>query len=561
MSSDDRNGGGREAAGEAVQGTAGGGGREAAATEGRCWIRLTRRCNNRCLFCLDSEQQDGSVAPEEEVLARMREGLTGGRTRLILSGGEATLHPKFLHFIEQGRKLGYTWIQVITNGRMFAYQKFARAAIEAGLNEATLSIHGPDPKINDYLTGIEGSFEQSLAGLRNLQRLGVVVSVDIVVNRKNIDHLDRFLRTFMALGVMEFDILYITPFGRGFNEHRKLLFDEPSQVLPGLRPALARARSKGAYLWTNRMPPALLEGFEELIQDPHKIEDEVEGGRDRFTAVVKDRGKPKCHGERCDYCFFSSYCDALMRYRDHLCDGTFPLVRLNCRERLAGPLGAAFERQKPARITLEAGHAGELLAWLDRGLYPEASVTAELTKSLDLSLLLRNDRIDRLTVRTGPALEQVLEALEILEGRISPEVLLNRETRAVINNNRPLTVPSLTFMVAARTSLNESRAHDPSVQELKELSARGALFRDLPSCLAGNKPVLPHDGDSLDTGFLDDEGDLDPLKFVPHYIRRDYRLHSARCPHCILYETCRGPAITYIRNIGFAALRPLRKVL
>ena len=70
--------------------------RETSAFEKRNWVRLTRLCNNRCTFCLDSDAQDGTMEPTEEIRERIRAGRSQGATRLILSGGEPTVHPDFL---------------------------------------------------------------------------------------------------------------------------------------------------------------------------------------------------------------------------------------------------------------------------------------------------------------------------------------------------------------------------------------------------------------------------------------------------------------------------------
>ena len=46
-------------------------------------------------------------------------------------------------------------------------------------------------------------------------------------------------------------------------------------LVKGLREAVALCQERGAVVWTNRLPPSLLEGCESLIQDPEKILDEV----------------------------------------------------------------------------------------------------------------------------------------------------------------------------------------------------------------------------------------------------------------------------------------------
>src|SRR5262245_22398742 len=91
--------------------------RESSAVETRNWIRLTNMCNNRCTFCLDSDAHNGSVVGVMNVKAQILAGRKAGATRLILSGGEATVHPNFIDFVRFGASLGYRRIQTVTNGR------------------------------------------------------------------------------------------------------------------------------------------------------------------------------------------------------------------------------------------------------------------------------------------------------------------------------------------------------------------------------------------------------------------------------------------------------------
>src|SRR5690348_5260401 len=73
---------------------------EDAAHEKRNWVRLTFDCNNHCVFCLDTLTHDGVMRDKDEVKAQILDGRKAGATRLILSGGEPTMHPNYLDFIK-----------------------------------------------------------------------------------------------------------------------------------------------------------------------------------------------------------------------------------------------------------------------------------------------------------------------------------------------------------------------------------------------------------------------------------------------------------------------------
>ena len=284
--------------------------RERAVHERRLWVRLTRACNNRCLFCLDADVQDGQMRDLSELKEEIRSGSQDGCARLILSGGEPSLHPDYLELVAFGRLAGYEWIQSITNGRMFAYRSFAEQAVVAGLREATCSMHGHTPELHDRLVAVKGAFEQSLEGIAHLQDLGAVVNVDVVINALNIQFLPDILGFFIGRGISEFDLLWMVPFGRAW-KNRSELFCDHEKAAPFLQQALDQARKAKVVIWTNRLPPNLLEGFEEFIQDPHKLHDEVRGRRSEFASRLRTGNPLICQeNERCSYCYIRGFCEA-----------------------------------------------------------------------------------------------------------------------------------------------------------------------------------------------------------------------------------------------------------
>jgi len=291
----------------------------------RHWVRLTRACNNRCLFCLDQDAQNGSSLGMKAIRADLLKGKRLGARRAILSGGEPTIHPRFLDIVRAAKKIGYDHVQVITNGRMFAYPSFLADAVKAGLNEITFSVHGHKPALHDRLTGVKGSHRQALAGLTAaLKTQDLIVSVDVVINKMNVRHLAGILQFYEAMGVKEFDLLQVVPFG-GAWKNRKTLFYDPGRCRPFLEKAFALSRDPGVHIWTNRFPPQYLEGFEHLIQDPAKLYDEVGGRWDMFMAFLTTGKIMDCRGERCPHCFLDRFCHDLVLLKTEKTLTAFPL--------------------------------------------------------------------------------------------------------------------------------------------------------------------------------------------------------------------------------------------
>ncbi|MBZ5711734.1 radical SAM protein [Nannocystis pusilla] len=304
---------------------------EEAAHERRNWVRLTFDCNDRCVFCLDAHTHDGTNRDREEIKAQILDGRRRGATRLILSGGEPTIHPNFVDFVRLGRRAGYRKIQTVTNGRMFAYPEFLRAALDAGLGEITFSIHGPNARIHDALVGTRGAFDEEVKGLRGALADGrPVVNIDVCVNRGNVRQLPELMATFTAMGVREFDLLHVIPFGRAYSEGREVLFYDLEAMRPYLLEAFAYARKPGVHVWLNRFPPQHLEGFEDLIQDPHKLIEEVRGRKEEYALLLEHDIPLDCRApERCKHCYLEPLCDRLDEVRAQLAGRTFEVLRVD----------------------------------------------------------------------------------------------------------------------------------------------------------------------------------------------------------------------------------------
>ena len=586
--------------------------REDTAHEGRLWVRLTRVCNNRCLFCLDSGAQDGTRIPEDQVLELMKQGRDGGATRLILSGGEPTLHPRFLDFVRQGRKLGYSWVQTISNGRLFAYEKFTREATAAGLSEVTLSLPAHEPALFDELVGVPGAFKQALAGLRNaLAQPDLVVSVDVVLNRRNIPYLPKILEFYLQEGVREFDLLQIVPFGRAYDPMKRdrggMIYD-PLQEAEPLRQALRLVDRPDVVVWTNRLDPPYLEGFEKWIQDPHKLDDEVRGRRYALTQFACGE-EMECRAEdRCRLCFLRRYCQDLEHARDRLTsevhqDDPAPLWwrlrSLEDGERLGRAVEKAREpgrshHQPPHHVILvaqslaqgreslrrfhtdpphpvfehSASPSPHSIRWvldLQRAAKRRTGGVRELVESGELGRY----PLEGVILHRGKDLEEALEATSSPRG-FQLAVGLNRETAPVMKRyygspgkkDPPLELRVfLEERLRLTESLDESKG-DVDPREVfcglqKSSKTSSVQTQDIPPCLTCGVSVSATPGPRLlDVSVLDERGELDPQRFVDFHIRRGYRVYSLRCTECAHRAQCPGAPIQLIRHFGFRILEP-----
>lgn len=521
--------------------------REQASHEQRCWVRLAWGCNNACLFCLDKEHGRSGLRAPEEILAEIVDGRRRGATRLVLSGGEPTMHPRFLDLVRMGRRAGYRWIQTVSNGRMFCTPGFLERAIDSGLSELTVSLHGHTSALHDELVGVPGAFEQSSTAVRAaLASRRIVVNVDVVINGRNVDHLPEMIETFAGWGVNEFDLLHVIPFGNAWRLRDRGLFYDPKDKADAIRAALEAAKRHGARVWLNRFPPEHAEGFESLIQDPHKLIDEVRGRDGELRAWI-ERGQPLAcrQPERCRRCYLRGLCDALEAAIDAMRSGRVPRLIVSSRAASASPTIACEELEIACdEATICADAARRFGA---RALRVRTRSTSWLEAAIDSDGTLAGRPVRAVC---GIGIAELERALR-LPDPIGVEVNAVREDWPAI---LAAACPRLVVRQPAHARLTEARALDVEPSALHEVVERGARTRGIASCLGGQHPVP--EPFALDLDLMDAEGRIDPYAFASWWACEGFMTRSLRCRTCADDAACRGMPVNWVRAHGFGPLRP-----
>ncbi len=294
--------------------------KEKTSKQNRIWVRIAAACNNKCIFCLDSYAQNGKLIPEDIVKKEIFQGFKSWyENRVIISGWEASINPKFPNYIKYAKEIGYDRVQTVTNWNMFASENFCKKVFEAWLEEVTFSFHWHNSILHDYLVATPWAFKKSLKGLLLIKKNfpKIIVNIDIVVNKINVKFLPDIVKFFMKLWIYEYDILQIIPFGRGFSEYKEKLFYDFFQYKKELLETWKLSRIPWMYMWTNRFPAEAFEWYEDLIQDPRKIKSEVMWeSRWMFAPFIESKWvkKPECFGDACDVCFQNQYCHDFLQY-------------------------------------------------------------------------------------------------------------------------------------------------------------------------------------------------------------------------------------------------------
>jgi MoaA/NifB/PqqE/SkfB family radical SAM enzyme len=230
-------------------------------------------CNNACVFCAQGDLR-ATRAPEIEV-DRAVEAVQPGET-VAFAGGEPTLFAALPRWIQAADARGAARILVQTNGRRLAYRAFARALGEASPRlRLDVSLHGSTAAMHDWHSGTEGSFAQTVLGLRHARAERIPAGVTVVVTRSNHRHLAEIVRVAHAAGASAIHFATAVALGRAAGA-RALVVPAEEMVAPHLQRASAEALRLGLRVQVGEDPSSeLFAGIGE-VEPPAPARERVE---------------------------------------------------------------------------------------------------------------------------------------------------------------------------------------------------------------------------------------------------------------------------------------------
>ena len=148
-------------------------------------IELTHRCNLRCLHCYLGTHR-GSPGKElrtERLFSVIDEITEAGCLFLLLTGGEPLLRKDFPEIYRYAKTKGLM-VTVFTNGTLVTdplvelFEDLPPQAVE-------VSLYGAAAATYEMITGVEGSFERCLTGIRRFLEHGINVRLKTVLMTLN----------------------------------------------------------------------------------------------------------------------------------------------------------------------------------------------------------------------------------------------------------------------------------------------------------------------------------------------------------------------------------------
>jgi len=147
-------------------------------------LELTYRCNLRCIHCyIDSKNSEVNELTIDEIDMLLEQLKDAGTMILVLTGGEIFLRHDIEDILRLVKKKGF-YFRVFTNGTLINERCFSIFE-EIMPDRFEVSLYGSNSVINDYITGVKGSFNKTMKNIKELVKRGHSVKIKNVWMREN----------------------------------------------------------------------------------------------------------------------------------------------------------------------------------------------------------------------------------------------------------------------------------------------------------------------------------------------------------------------------------------
>ncbi|MDD5545470.1 MAG: radical SAM protein [Candidatus Paceibacterota bacterium] len=169
-------------------------------------IEIESACPNTCMHCYNFWRKNNGSKSYNSHLSLKDIGIIMHKLaeakvfEVVFTGGEPLLNKSALFYgIELAQKLG---IGVSLNSNLIPLtEKDAVFLKRLGVHSILTSIMGPNAAIHDGIVLRNGSFEDTIRGIKYLQKVGFSPTVNIVVSQKNKGYLKKTIKFLASLGI------------------------------------------------------------------------------------------------------------------------------------------------------------------------------------------------------------------------------------------------------------------------------------------------------------------------------------------------------------------------
>ena len=163
-------------------------------------LAITYRCDINCNIIDTQRKRELTLEEWFKVIDKLHEV---GIPHVVFTGGEPTLRKDLDKLIAYTQKIGLV-SGLVTNGRKIKDVTYLNNLIEAGLDHIQITIESHDEKIHDKITGIEGSWQETVQGLKNAITTPIYTITNTTLNQYNFKDIFKTIDLLYELGLKQF---------------------------------------------------------------------------------------------------------------------------------------------------------------------------------------------------------------------------------------------------------------------------------------------------------------------------------------------------------------------
>ena len=184
---------------------------------------LTHRCPLGCPYCSNPLALDPREAElDTQTWARVfGEAAALGVLQVHLSGGEPGARRDLVEIAAAAHAAGL-YTNLITSAVGITAKTLQQLAIN-GLDHVQISIQDSEPESADHIAGYEGAFARKRALAAEVVRLKIPLTVNAVMHRANIDHIENMVALALKLGASRVEIAHVQYYGWALKNRATLM--------------------------------------------------------------------------------------------------------------------------------------------------------------------------------------------------------------------------------------------------------------------------------------------------------------------------------------------------
>ena len=177
-------------------------------------LKIGFACNNNCVHCVIADKAPSGDLSLEQLKFIIDKDIKQNE-QVVVTGGEPTLRKDFIDILKYLKETKNANIVLQTNGRGLSNLEIAKESMKY-VDYYLIAIHSHNKFIHEAITDRKGSFDDTINGVKNLQRNlipNVQVYSQTVLSKLNVDNLIKTYDFIFNLGIRKMNMTFPHPMG------------------------------------------------------------------------------------------------------------------------------------------------------------------------------------------------------------------------------------------------------------------------------------------------------------------------------------------------------------